>query len=307
VSDEVFADIGLAVTYDRWRLYVNLDAPLVIQGDSGTLGGYQFTAPTVSVAKGNPDTLSDPRIGLDARLVGDAASPFRLGASAQLFAPVGATPSVDGSTLPRLGYYDTDGTFRAMLRVLVAGDLGRFSYAGQLGAHIRALDDSPQPGGPRGSELLFGLAGGGKLPVGRGLALAVGPEVFGETAFRSFFGSATTGVEGLLTGRLEGTGDDGPQLRVKLGAGGGLDAQFGAPEWRVVFGIEVFDHSGDRDRDGVSDSKDACPDTPGIKTHDPKTNGCPAIPSTDGAPNPLDSPRDEGGVRKEDPAPAVAP
>jgi hypothetical protein len=49
----------------------------------------------------------------------------------------------------------------------------------------------------------------------------------------------------------------------------------GAPEWRVVFGIEVFDHDSDRDHDGVADSQDACPDTPGVRTGDPKTNGCP--------------------------------
>jgi len=32
----------------------------------------------------------------------------------------------------------------------------------------------------------------------------------------------------------------------------------------------------DRDGDGVPDAEDACPDVPGIKTNDPKTNGCPA-------------------------------
>ncbi|HXX70416.1 MAG TPA: OmpA family protein [Polyangiaceae bacterium] len=31
----------------------------------------------------------------------------------------------------------------------------------------------------------------------------------------------------------------------------------------------------DRDNDGVPDAEDACPDVPGIRTDDPKTNGCP--------------------------------
>jgi OOP family OmpA-OmpF porin len=31
----------------------------------------------------------------------------------------------------------------------------------------------------------------------------------------------------------------------------------------------------DRDRDGVPDADDACPDIPGVHTDDPKTNGCP--------------------------------
>jgi hypothetical protein len=117
----------------------------------------------------------------------------------------------------------------------------------------------------------------GKFSVAKNnaVSLVVGAEVFGETALRSFFGSSATGVEGLLTGRLEGTADDGAQVRVKLGAGGGLDARFGAPEWRMVLAVELFDHHSDSDRDGVSDAKDACPNEPGVKTHDPKTNGCP--------------------------------
>src|SRR5262249_43471155 len=31
----------------------------------------------------------------------------------------------------------------------------------------------------------------------------------------------------------------------------------------------------DRDGDGVLDKDDACPDVPGVATNDPKTNGCP--------------------------------
>ena len=168
-----------------------------------------------------------------------------------------------------------------MARILVAGDVGLFTYAGQVGVHVRPLDESPTPEAPRGSELLFGLAGGARIPVGRAaggagsaMALIVGPEFFGETAFRSFFGSTSTALEGLLSGRLEGTADDGPQLRVKVGAGAGIDAHFGAPAWRAVVAIEVFDHNADRDKDGVSDRKDACPDTPGVFTGDKKTNGC---------------------------------
>jgi hypothetical protein len=74
---------------------------------------------------------------------------------------------------------------------------------------------------------------------------------------------------------LEGIANDGPQLRIKVGAGAGLNQHFGAPEWRLIFAIEVFDHNTDRDKDGISDSKDACPDLPGVKTADPKTTGCP--------------------------------
>jgi hypothetical protein len=232
VSDQAITDFGFAVTYDRWRLYLNLDAPLVSKGESGTVGNYQLTAPSFDLGT-HPDTISDPRIGVDARLLGEPRSAFRLGASAQLFVPSGERSD-----------YDTDGTFRGMLRVLAAGDLRFFTYAGQLGVHIRPLDDAPTPGSPQGSELLFGVAAGARLPVSRdgGTVVVVGPEVYGETALRSFFGTSATGLEGLLTGRLERTAA-GAKWRVKLGSGGGLDPHFGAPEWRVVVGIEIFDHN----------------------------------------------------------------
>lgn len=276
VSNLALADFGFAATYDRFRLYLNFDWVLDVSGNSGTVGNYQFTAPTTGLPftpsgvnpSTAPDAFADARVGFDARLLGSARSPFRLGASAQLLVP---SPNTVRSE------YVTDATFRGMLRMLFAGDAGLLEYAGQLGVHIRPLDDGATPGSPQGSELLFGLAAGPKIDVGtaKSMALVVGPELFGETALRSIFGSAT-GVEALLTGRLEGTADDGGQIRVKLGIGGGLDARFGTPEWRAVVGIEVFDHHTDRDGDGVSDSKDACPDESGVRTKDPKTNGCPA-------------------------------
>ena len=276
VSDEALADFAFAATYGRFRAYLNFDMPLTVAGRDGIVGSYQFMAPNSGQAftpsgvnPGTaPDTFADARVGFDARLMGSARSPLRLGVGAQLLVP---TPNTVQSE------YLTDGTFHAMGRLLFAGDVAAFTYAGQVGVHIRPLDESPTPGGPQGSELLFGVAAGPKFPVGKdhAMSLVVGPEVFGETAFRSLFSSGATGVEGLLTGRLEGTADDGPQIRVKLGAGGGLDARFGAPEWRMVLAVELFDHHGDSDRDGVSDAKDACPSVPGAKTRDPKTNGCP--------------------------------
>ena len=240
VSDQAFADFGFAVTYDRFRLYLNLDMPLAIEGQSGTVGGYAFTGPAVDPAS-NPDTLSDARIGLDARILGSPDSAFRVGAGAQLYVPSGNTCYLDPTSVNRCDY-DTDGTYRAMGRLLFAGDVGAFTYAGQIGIHIRPRDDTPAPG-PQGSELLFGAAGGARIPVfGNGrTALVLGPEVYGATALRSLFGTTSTALEGLLTARIEGTADDGPQLRFKLGPGVGLDQHFGAPQWRAVIGIEVFD------------------------------------------------------------------
>jgi OOP family OmpA-OmpF porin len=284
VSDEAFANVGFAATYDRWRLYLNFNAPLVIEGQSGPVGNHQFAAPAVDPGS-NPDTLSDARIGFEGRLVGDAASPFRFGVDAQLFVPNGERAD-----------YDTDGSYRAMARVLFAGDSALLSYAGHLGAHVRPLDDSPTPGSPRGSELLFGVAGGARVFVSksRDAALIVGPEFFGTTAFQSL-GSSGTAFEGMLSARLEGTRDDEAQLRLKLGFGVGIDPRFGAPEWRAAVAIELFDHHADRYMDGIPNGHDACPDTPGIRTKDPWANGCPPHHDGDGIPGQDESCPDKPG------------
>jgi len=88
--------------------------------------------------------------------------------------------------------------------------------------HVRPLDDSPAPESPQGSEMLFGAAAGARVPVGSSgtAALVIGPEIYGATAFRSFLGSTSTALEGLLTGRLEGTADDGPQKGFRITAEG---------------------------------------------------------------------------------------
>jgi hypothetical protein len=235
VSDRAFVAFGFAATYERFRLSLNLDAPVVTRGQSGIVGNDQFTDSSLTLGS-HPDTLSDARVGLDVRLLGEPGGPFRLGAGAQLFIPNGDRAD-----------YDTDGTYRAMFRALFAGDVRFITYAAHLGVHVRPVNDSATPQSPEGSELLFGVAAGAKVPVFKGTeALIVGPEIFGATAFRSFFGGTTTALEGLLTGRLETTGEQGPQLRIKLGAGVGLHTEFGAPTWRLLLSVELLGHNPDR-------------------------------------------------------------
>src|ERR1700682_4786991 len=148
VTQEAFFDIGGAVTYNRFRGYFNFPTPILGTGMSGTLGPYQFTTPSVSLGT-NPDTVSDPRIGFDVRLLGRPGSLIRLGTGAQLILPSGNRAD-----------YITDARYRGMFRFLAAGDSGAFTYAGQLGVHVRPLNDAPVPGSPNGNEFLFGVSGG---------------------------------------------------------------------------------------------------------------------------------------------------
>ncbi len=237
ISSEASALLAAAVTYDRFRLSFQLDRLFVVQGRSAVVGGYHFTAPSIDPGTG-PDTFADSRVGFEARLVGDESSAFRLGLGAQLFIPTGSRDD-----------YFSDDTYRGMGRVLVAGDRGLFTYAGHLGVHIRPIQNEYTPGSPHGSELLYGVAGGIKLPVpalgsDNGVeTVIVGPELYGETAFNAFFGKETTGLEGLLSARLEPLHGrpDSAHLRFKLGMGAGLDAYFSTPQWRAVASVEMFD------------------------------------------------------------------
>jgi hypothetical protein len=227
VSQEAFLDIGGAVTYHRFRAYLDLPMPLSVTGTSGTLGPYQFTAPSVNLGT-TPDTVSDFRIGVDTRLLGEPGSLLRLGAGAQVIFPSGNRSD-----------YVSDARYRAMFRFLAAGDAGAYSYAGQLGVHVRPLNDAPVPGSPNGSEFLYGISGGRRFAGPTGWRFVAGPEIYGETAFHQFF-SGETGTEALLTGRLEQIGER--KLRIKLGVGHALVQNFGAAQWRVVFGVELFGH-----------------------------------------------------------------
>jgi hypothetical protein len=227
VAHQAFLAVGLAGTFDRFRVSLELSAPLAVSGTSGTVGSTSFIGPALDLGS-DPDVLSDVRVGLDARLVGEPLSPLRLGVSAQLLIPSGDRAA-----------YVSDGTYRGALRGLVAGDLGAFRYAGHLGVHLRPLDDEATPGGPRGSELLFGAAAGVAQPLAGPWNLVVGPELVGQTALRALLREAT-GVELLLGARLERAAlGAGPALRVSLGVGLGLVPQGGVPPWRMVLGVEL--------------------------------------------------------------------
>lgn len=242
VSDEAFLQLGFAGTYDRFRIYATFDSSLLVHGTGGTLGGYVFTGPSVDLGS-SPDAVSHARIGVDTRVFGRHAGVFRLGVGLQLWFPGGAPGALSTNYLSDGPPSESLGAYNAMVRVLFAGDVGLFTYAGQIGFNLRSVDDAPTPGSPQGSEALFGGAGGVRVSLSPAWneSLVVGPEVYGETAVRSLFGENTTGAEALLSGRVESTAERGAKLRFKLGIGAGLDARFGAPEWRTVIGIELFD------------------------------------------------------------------
>ena len=73
-------------------------------------------------------------------------------------------------------------------------------------------------------------------------ALLRRPEIWGASALSPSLSGDTTSLDALLGARLEGTADDGLQLRVKIGVGAGVLSHLGTPEWRALLGVEVWNH-----------------------------------------------------------------
>ena len=69
----------------------------------------------------------------------------------------------------------------------------------------------------------------------------------------------------------------------------------------VGFGTAAKAARPDRDGDGIFDDEDACPDAKGVRTDDPKTNGCPPDRDKDGVIDVVDACPDVPGPKSDDP------
>lgn len=228
VSSQAFVGVGAALTWDRLRLTLDFSSPLRVRGQGGVVDGTAYRSPSVD-PESHPDSLADARLGFDARLLGEAGGPFRLGLGAALLFPSGDRED-----------YQTDGTYRGVFKLLFASNLAPLLLAAHLGFHVRPLHAAPAY--PRGNGAVRPRVRP-RWPLRPDTSLVVGPELFGATAAQGLLARETTAVEGLLTARLERGTDKGPLLRFKLGVGVGLHREFGAPDWRTVLSIDSSDHT----------------------------------------------------------------
>ena len=111
------------------------------------------------------------------------------------------------------------------------------------------------------------------------------------TSSDAFFKTRGTPTEWLFGAHYD-VGD----VRFGGGVGGGLTRGYGAPQIRGLFSLEYVPQyeKPDRDKDGIVDSEDACPDQAGPANPDPRKNGCPL-------PKPP-SDRDKDGILDNDDA-----
>jgi carboxypeptidase family protein len=99
-----------------------------------------------------------------------------------------------------------------------------------------------------------------------------------------------------------------PALDVFAAGGLGLDNGFGTPDWRAVFGVRYQTTLGDRDGDGIPDTRDHCPTEPEDRDGFQDDDGCPDLDNDgDGIPDARDrcpnQAEDKDGIEDEDGCP----
>jgi outer membrane protein OmpA-like peptidoglycan-associated protein len=288
VHDLALLHLGGSVVFaDRLRVALDLPFQVYAGGQTTTSNGTLYAAPP------NESGLGDLRLSLDVRLFGTHRGPFTGAFGLQAWAPTGEQSQ-----------WTSDGVFRVRPRMMLAGEIGAFVWAAQIGAQAR--------GGTR-SELDASAAAGVRLQR----TVVVGPEVIASTTFEDAFAKATTPIEALFGAHwlIDGT------ARLGGGIGAGLTDGIGAPSWRAVFSLEWSpaiprarrrrpDGSlvggprvvrPDADHDTIPDDADACPSVPGVATSDPKTNGCPPDTDGDGVDDLADACPTQPGIHTEDP------
>jgi hypothetical protein len=290
VRNQMFVQPGVSVIL--WeRLRLALDIPVLVYSDGNTVtrAGVRYAAPVDRVG------LGDVRLGVVLRLFGTYGGPLTGALGVHVMLPTGKENAYAG-----------DGAVRALPHLLVAGDLGGFTYAGKLGVGIRGAAHEVL-GTHQGHYAYYALSVGVRMFERR---FVLGPELFGLTGIGKdeLFKRRTTPLEALLG--MHYSFDNG--MRVGAAIGFGLSQGLGAPEQRGLVSLEwnapmpvapLLAAEEDRDSDGVSDREDACVDRAGPHSVDVLLNGCPrpVDSDSDGVRDDVDACPEHSGVTSDDP------
>ncbi len=289
VSSQTYLHIGASLPL--WdRLMIAVDFPLAVSqtGDNPALGAAVLSSPDGAEP-------GDLRIGLRGRIFGDYRDALQIGVGAYLFVPSGPANSFTG-----------EGSAYGQPHLLLGGRLPYFVWSATAGSVIRGSDNP--------HTFNYGAAVGVSLVDDR---LLVGPEIFGSVDLADkellyddlpIERRSSTNAEWLM----------GAQFRIVsglvagAGAGSGLTRGVGTPAFRILgrlaWSPEPEEEQqaappkpGDRDGDGIVDEDDACPDTRGVGSDDPKKHGCPPDRDGDGIVDDLDACPDTPGQPSDDP------
>ncbi|HNF96543.1 MAG TPA: thrombospondin type 3 repeat-containing protein, partial [Pseudomonadota bacterium] len=234
--------------------------------------------PAAGAAPASGVVISDPRVGLWVRLFGQpyrSAVSMSIGANAWI--PLRAF--ADGSAAVSNG--SSDAGIRIMPKIALGGLSHHVMWSFGAGFMYRT---PAKIGNATVSDV--GSTVGSELQIGAAIAyadtqrrFAIGPEAIFSTVVLGTgsvkpFGSDFTSLEVLLGFHY----NIAKILQLGVGGGLGLLREPGTPDGRVLLRLAYApwkDGDDDRDKDGISDKEDACPDNAGIRTDDPSTHGCP--------------------------------
>jgi OmpA-OmpF porin, OOP family len=289
IANQLFGYFGIAYGIgDRLTLHASLPVALVQDGSSPS--GTALASSPTSTALG--DLRFGGRLRLIGGLEGDEPSRFGLAIDASLLAPTGSQSA-----------FASDGSVRAQGALLVEALPARFLYV-NANAGIQSRPGAEAGGTRVAPTLMFAAGAGVRTHRDR---LRVGVEATSQTPLASGRSLApdATALEALGVASLRFARG----LHASIGAGPGLSQAVGTPDFRAVarlgwaLGAEQKRPQAptDRDRDGVADTDDACPEVAGIQSGDPRTNGCPDR-DADGIVDRLDACPEVAGITSSDPS-----
>lgn len=255
----------LLAAYAFRRLELGLDVPVALaqHADFSSLADRNVPSTSPLVAPVAGSALGDLRLAAKLPLAGAAAGFVRLPVDAALLLDLRA-PTGNG------GAFYSDGAM-ATPSMVVTRALGKVRLDAQVGYALRRPGQYAQlvvhDGLSYGVGASLDLPPLGKLARWRAIAELTGGWPRGNDLETDRYRaplSARGGIRAALPGGFA----------LEAGAGAGLGAAgYGREAWRVFTGIRWQHEAPDRDRDGVPDRRDRCPDVPGEIALDGCTGG----------------------------------
>lgn len=309
--------LGLGYAHNPLRLYRQTPTGLTRAGSLvqhrlsadviGTLAlfGWVDVAVHVPVAlyQGRgPPTLEAAPAALDAVGIGDLGliPKVQLLNAADHFIDLAVLATVTFPTgYPSQGYFG-EKTVTFVPEVIISRRLPGLRLAGNLGFRLR--ETTRQLGMRVGSEFTYRLGAGHRLDDYTEIPLEISASLSGSIAASDPGQSFNRNPLEIL---LAAAYDIGDLWQVYLGVGAGLIAGFATPDARVFAGVRFSPRSGDRDGDGIPDTRDICVTTPEDLDSFEDEDGCPDRDNDqDGIPDELDGapfePEDKDGFEDGD-------
>jgi OOP family OmpA-OmpF porin len=275
MDDQLTGHLNLAISFlDRFNFGISFAETLYEGG--GSVNG----ASVLQTSKNGGTAFGDPRISGRLRLFGHSDhSPISMHIGADVWIPRVGDANLQG--------HDGDGEARVMPSLILAGRVARsFRWTFNFGYYWRP--DAKYTNLPTAIQNVIGDEVQAMFEFGyttKNNRFNIGPEIWFQSHALNdkFFHKEYTSLEIMAAAHYL----IADVVRIGIGVGGAPQQDIGTPQARFLFRLAYAplrkQHGPrvvivDTDKDGIPDSEDACPGTPGVRTNDPKTNGCPPAP-----------------------------